>query len=72
MTFDYQVHLLDNMGKVNEMVTENEDCSYSIFINGHLCETKRLKAFQHAMSHITEGDFSKNDIQKIEYDAHRC
>lgn len=71
MTFDYnyQVFFMDGM-KVNEIVTENEDGSYTIFVNSNLCESKRLKAIRHAFNHINGRDFEKVDVQEIEKDAH--
>ncbi|MFQ7080201.1 hypothetical protein [Sellimonas intestinalis] len=51
MSFDYQVYLLDGM-TVNEAVTENEDGSYTIFVNKNLCESKQIKAINHALNHI--------------------
>lgn len=68
MNFDYQIFFMPDM-KVNEVVTENEDGSYTIFINSNLCEEKRLKSIQHAFSHITRDDFGKCNVQKIECDA---
>lgn len=69
MTIDYQVIFLDGM-RTNEAVTENEDGSYTIFINERLCEEKRLKSFRHALNHITNFDFEKEDVQEIEKHAH--
>jgi len=69
LIIDYQVILLDGIN-VNEAVTENEDGSYTIFINERLCEEKRLKSFRHALNHITNSDFEKEDIQEIEENAH--
>lgn len=69
MNFDYQIFFMTDM-EVNEVVTENEDGSYTIFINSNLCEEKRLKAIQHAFHHITNCDFGKNCVQKIEQTAH--
>ena len=66
---DYQIVYLDNM-KVNEIVTENEDCTYTIFINNNLCTLKRLKAIRHALEHIEKNDFEKTDVQEIEYKRH--
>lgn len=43
MSFDYQIFFMDGM-TVNEVITENEDNSFTIFINANLCESKRLKA----------------------------
>lgn len=69
MNFDYQIFFMDGMA-VNEVVTENEDGSYTIFINSNLCEEKRLKSIQHAFGHIVKDDFRKNCVQQIERTAH--
>lgn len=68
---DYQVRLINfPPGKVREAVTENEDGSYTIFIEENLSQSERQREFLHAMRHIAGDDFSNNDIQLIEYDAH--
>ena len=68
---DYQVHLINfPTGKTKEAVTENEDGSYTIFIEEKLSKEEREKAFLHAMKHIDNNDFFKDDIQKIEFYAH--
>lgn len=69
MSFDYQVFFMDGM-TVNEAITENEDGSFTIFINSNLCDSKRLKAISHAIRHITGRDFEKADVQEIEASAH--
>lgn len=69
VNFDYQIFFINGMS-VNEAVTENEDGSYTIFINSNLCEYKRIEAFHHALSHITHQDFEKYDVQEIESAAH--
>lgn len=58
MSFDYQVYLLDGM-TVNEAVTENEDGSYTIFVNKNLCESKQIKAINHALNHIKNNDLKR-------------
>lgn len=68
MSISYQVILMDMT--VNEVVTENEDGSYTIFINSRLNYEKQMKAYLHAMKHITGDDFQKDDVQIIEYLAH--
>ena len=68
MSISYQVILMDMT--VNEVVTENEDGSYTIFINSRLNYEMQMKAFLHAMKHITGDDFQKVDVQSIEYLAH--
>ena len=68
---DYQVRLINfPPGKVREAVTENEDGSYTIFIEENLSQSERQREFLHAMRHIARDDFLNNDIQLIEYDAH--
>lgn len=68
MSISYQVILMDMT--VNEVVTENEDGSYTIFINSRLNYEKQMKAYLHAMKHITGDDFQKDDVQEIECSAH--
>lgn len=69
MDFDFQIFLMDGMS-VNEMVTENEDGSFTIFVNNNLCESKRMKAINHAITHIKNRDFEKENVQEIELSAH--
>ena len=64
-----QIIYLDGMD-TSEAITENEDCTYTIFINQNLSEAKRLKAIQHALEHIKEKDFEKDNVQEIESDRH--
>lgn len=68
MSISYQVILMDMT--VNEVVTENEDGSYTIFINSRMNYEKQMKAYLHAMKHIVGDDFQKEDVQHIEYLAH--
>ena len=68
MLISYQVILMDMT--VNEVVTENEDGSYTIFINSRMNYEKQMKAYLHAMKHIVGDDFQKEDVQHIEYLAH--
>lgn len=69
MDFDYQIFFMDGMS-VNEMVTENEDGSFTIFVNSNLCESKRMRAINHAITHIKNRDFEKENVQEIELHAH--
>lgn len=72
MTPDVNVVVIDfKTAKGNEMVTCNEDGSYTILINARLSYTGQLKAYEHAMRHIKEEDFQKEDVQSIEYAAHQ-
>lgn len=70
MTPDVNIVLMDIDFKTNEVVTENEDGSYTIVINARLSEDGRVQAYKHAMHHIKNADFSKSNVQQIEYAAH--
>ncbi|MFQ9569083.1 MAG: hypothetical protein ACLR03_10675 [Roseburia inulinivorans] len=69
---DYFIELIKFPNhKVREAVTENEDGTYTIFIEETLSRSEQQDAFLHALKHITGDDFRKEDIQKIERHAHR-
>ncbi len=70
---DVYVHLIDFPNtSVNEAVTHNDDGSYSIFINAKLNKEKQQNAYAHAMKHIENLDFEKNEtsVNSIEAYAH--
>jgi len=56
--------------KGNEFVTKNEDGSYTIFINSRLSLYAQRLAAEHAIEHIKNGDFDKENVQEIEAMAH--
>lgn len=70
MTPDVNVIIMDLPLPSKETVVPNEDGSYTIFINAKLSDEQRLKSYEHAIKHIEENDFSKTDVQEIEYSAH--
>ena len=71
LTVDYQVQLIQlPSNKTKELGVLNEDGSYTIFIEASLSREEQKKAFNHAMKHILEDDFAKDDINKIEKAAH--
>lgn len=62
------VYFLDMDYLVDEQVVFNEDGSYSIFINSRLNHERQMLAYQHALTHIMNDDFSKkyaDDIEKV-------
>ncbi len=66
-TFIYVVNLPNG---INEAVTPCID-GYTIYINANLSLEEQYKAYHHAMWHIQNDDFSKDNVQEIETDAHR-
>lgn len=54
---------------VHEMVTPCAD-GYTIYIADWLDEAHRIKAYEHALTHIRNNDFEKDNVQEIEIVAH--
>ena len=69
---DVFVHIVDLCGKVSEAVTENEDGTYTIFIDAQLSPAGQRERYLHAMRHLRSNDFEKADVQTIEYAAHKA
>jgi len=66
LTESIGVYFLDMDTLVEEQVTANEDGSFSIFINARLNYERQMLAYQHALAHIMNDDFSKTDADEIE------
>lgn len=65
------VYLIDfDTTKVTECVTENEDGTYSIFINAKFDREQQLRSYNHAVSHILNEDFKNRNADRIEYERH--
>ena len=72
-TVDYHVQLITFPDKkTKETVTNNDDGSYTIFIEASLSSFEQQDAFLHAMAHILGEDFDKTDVDFIERIAHDC
>jgi len=64
------VYLVDLPGPVNEAVTPCED-GYTIYIDPRQSDDGIHRSYDHAIGHIRERDFEKEDVQEIEGNAHR-
>lgn len=68
---DISVHFVDFHGTgIDEQVILNQDGSYTILIDARASYEAQAEAYEHAMSHIREMDFQKNDVQLIESESH--
>ena len=68
---DIYVEFIDFKGNPGrELVTMNEDGSYTILVNSRLSYEMQCEAISHAQSHITNNDFEKSCVQSIESEAH--
>ena len=67
---DIYVYFVDLPPRVREVVMP---CfgGYTVYISSRLDLPHRLKAYRHALRHIAENDFEKDDVQRIEAEAHR-
>ena len=54
----------------SEVVTANEDGSYTILLNARYSYERQVEACIHACRHIDGHDFEKMEVQEIEKDAH--
>ncbi len=56
---------------VKEMVAAGPDDAYTVYINEKISSAERLEAYDHAVKHIDNRDFEKEDVQEVEKRAHR-
>lgn len=68
---DVFVYIIAMDPLIKEQVVANPDGTFSVFINDYLSPERRIKAYNHALSHIRNGDFYKDaDVDIIECEAH--
>ena len=60
------VYFLDMDTAVEEEVHPNEDGSYTIIINSRISYERQMRAYQHAIKHIMDDDFNKENADDIE------
>ncbi len=70
LNIDTYIYLIDLPFGIDEAVTP---CigGYTIYINAKLSMEEQCKALEHALYHIHNNDFSKENVQEIEEEAHR-
>lgn len=57
--------------RVKGQTVKNEDGSYSVFLNARMASNQIEKTYQHEIEHIENGDFVKEQVQRIEAYAHK-
>lgn len=68
---DINTKIIDMDVLVGEQITANSDGSYTIFLNARLSHERQLSAYWHAINHIKNGDFDKDNANAIEKEAHK-
>lgn len=53
------VRLIDMPGAFPGMTIQDDEGDYNVYINSHLCQARRIKAYRHEMDHIKHNDFEK-------------
>lgn len=64
------VQFLNMDTMIPEHLVKNDDDSYTIFLNARLSKDSQLKSYYHALKHIIDDDFEKDNVQEIEAEAH--
>ena len=67
---DVNTFLMDMDVLVGEQVIKNNDDSYTIFLNARLSRERQQECYRHALLHISNNDFAKDNADEIEYKAH--
>ena len=67
---DIFVHITDLPLSINGLTTENDDGSYTIFLNSRASKSQQEAAYEHELRHINGLDFRKADVDDIEQHAH--
>lgn len=68
MTINTQLINMDVL--IAERVIRNNDDSYTVLLNSRLSHERLLEAYSHAVEHIQNNDFEKEESDKIEFNAH--
>lgn len=69
---DITTTIVDMPTTIRSYVIAGLDSTFCIVINAKLSHEAQLKAYQHEINHIINGDFDKKgDVGLIEINAHR-
>lgn len=69
MQDDVFVRFIKMPTRMHEFVTPCDE-GYCVYINESMDYPHQLKAYLHALSHIKNEDWNKDDVQEIEAEAH--
>ena len=70
MKLDINTRLIDMDVLIGEQVIKNNDDSYTILLNARLSHERQLECYKHALLHINNEDFEKDNADVIEFNAH--
>ena len=70
MKLDINTRLIYMDVLVGEQVIKNNDDSYTILLNARLSQERQLECYKHALLHINNEDFEKDNADEIECKTH--
>ena len=68
--YDFNVVLIDLDEMIGESVMLNSDDSYTIILNSKWSAEMQKRCFCHALDHIRNNDWEKDDADRIEGERH--
>jgi hypothetical protein len=68
--YDFNVVLIDLDEMIGESIMQNSDDSYTIILNSKWSAEMQKRCFCHALDHIRNNDWEKNDVNQIEKERH--
>lgn len=67
----FNVIMIDVDTEFGETICKNADDSFTIFINARQSLDMQRYCFEHALCHVRRNDWEKDNVQEIEYEAHK-
>lgn len=64
------VKIIDMPCKIKGHVNENQDGSYTVFLNARLTFEQQQETYMHEIRHILNDDFAKEDTDLVERRTH--
>lgn len=69
--YNFNIILMDSDTTIGETICKNSDDSFTIFINSRLSSAMQRYCFEHALNHVRRNDWEKDNVQSIEFEAHK-
>ena len=69
--YTFNVILMDLPPMVGETIFHNADDSFTILINSRWSTSRQKDCFEHALNHVRNDDWEKENVQEIEYENHK-
>lgn len=71
VTEDFNVIMYDMGEGIPERICLNDDGSYTVLLNPRYSHERLVDAMEHAFNHVLDEDWSRHDVQEIEFRQHK-